>query len=131
LSNTTTRGLPDNQQYGQVLRQIFMGTALFLIPKCRFMTKINLIVVCGAGGFIGGHLVGWLRAQGHATIRVVDVKPLPEWYDLTAPKGVRGRNSDNTMIKKRLNWEPGTTLTAGLEKTYAWIYEQMAPRYRR
>jgi GDP-D-mannose 3', 5'-epimerase len=45
-------------------------------------------------------------------------------YDLSAPKGVNGRNSDNTLIKKYLHWEPDTTLRVGLEKTYAWIYDQ-------
>jgi nucleoside-diphosphate-sugar epimerase len=47
-------------------------------------------------------------------------------YDLDAPKGVRGRNSDNTMILERLDWEPSITLRAGLERTYAWIYDQVS-----
>ncbi len=51
-------------------------------------------------------------------------------YDLNAPKGVNGRNSDNTLIKKYLNWEPSTPLRAGLEKTYAWILEQYLARER-
>src|ERR1044071_5034522 len=38
------------------------------------------IVVCGAGGFIGGHLVGELLRQGYASIRAVDLKPFDEWY---------------------------------------------------
>ena len=46
-------------------------------------------------------------------------------YKLDAPKGVRGRSSDNTLIKKKLGWEPSITLRAGLEKTYAWINNQM------
>jgi nucleoside-diphosphate-sugar epimerase len=46
-------------------------------------------------------------------------------YDLNAPKGVRGRNSDNTLIKKYLGWEPSTSLKEGLNKTYEWIKEQM------
>jgi GDP-D-mannose 3', 5'-epimerase len=46
-------------------------------------------------------------------------------YNLAAPKGVNGRNSDNTLIKKYLGWEPGVKLRAGLEKTYAWIYDEM------
>jgi nucleoside-diphosphate-sugar epimerase len=46
-------------------------------------------------------------------------------YDLSAPKGVRGRNSDNTLIKQILNWEPSITLKEGLSKTYAWIYDQV------
>lgn len=40
----------------------------------------DLIVVCGAGGFIGGHLVADLLRQGHSRIRAVDVKPAGEWY---------------------------------------------------
>lgn len=46
-------------------------------------------------------------------------------YDPGAPKGVRGRNSDNTLIKKYLGWEPSITLKEGLTSTYAWIREQM------
>ena len=46
-------------------------------------------------------------------------------YDLSAPKGVRGRNSDNTMILERLNWEPSTSLYSGLERTYRWVYDQI------
>jgi len=49
-------------------------------------------------------------------------------YDLEAPQGVNGRNSDNTLIEKYLNWEPSITLQAGLEKTYAWIYDQYLAR---
>jgi nucleoside-diphosphate-sugar epimerase len=49
-------------------------------------------------------------------------------YNLKAPKGVNGRNSDNTLIKKLLNWEPDTRLRDGLEKTYRWIYDQMTSR---
>ena len=51
-------------------------------------------------------------------------------YDLTAPKGVNGRNSDNTLIQKHLQWEPDTSLRAGLEKTYRWIYDQYLARER-
>jgi nucleoside-diphosphate-sugar epimerase len=46
-------------------------------------------------------------------------------YKLDAPKGVRGRSSDNILIRKLLGWEPSVFLRAGLEKTYAWIYDQM------
>lgn len=47
-------------------------------------------------------------------------------YDLDAPKGVRGRNSDNRLIKAALRWAPDIGLRDGLEKTYAWIYDEMA-----
>ena len=53
---------------------------------------------------------------------------LKRTYDLDAPKGVMGRNSDNTLIKKYLNWEPSIPLRQGLEKTYAWIYDQYMTR---
>ncbi len=46
-------------------------------------------------------------------------------YNLNAPKGVNGRNSDNTRIKQLLGWEPSTRLRDGLEKTYAWIHDQI------
>jgi GDP-D-mannose 3',5'-epimerase len=49
-------------------------------------------------------------------------------YDLTAPQGVNGRNSDNTLIQKYLHWEPSISLQAGLEKTYAWIHDQYIAR---
>ena len=45
-------------------------------------------------------------------------------YDLSAPRGVAGRNSDNTFIKKILGWEPNTSLASGLARTYKWIEEQ-------
>ena len=46
-------------------------------------------------------------------------------HNLSAPQGVRGRNSDNTLILERLGWEPSISLEDGLEKTYHWIHEQM------
>jgi nucleoside-diphosphate-sugar epimerase len=46
-------------------------------------------------------------------------------YNLSAPKGVNGRNSDNTMILEKLNWEPSIKLREGMAKTYAWIESEM------
>jgi nucleoside-diphosphate-sugar epimerase len=46
-------------------------------------------------------------------------------YKTDAPQGVRGRNSDNTLILERLGWEPSTTLATGLEATYRWVYGQL------
>ena len=46
-------------------------------------------------------------------------------YDLTAPQGVRGRNSDNTEINEVFGWEPSISLADGLAKTYAWVYDQV------
>jgi GDP-D-mannose 3',5'-epimerase len=46
-------------------------------------------------------------------------------YDLAAPKGVRGRNSDNTLIRRVLGWEPATRLRDGLRVTYRWIEREV------
>lgn len=48
-------------------------------------------------------------------------KKLSKRHDLTKPQGVRGRNSDNTLLRKVLGWEPGTPLEQGLAITYKWI----------
>jgi nucleoside-diphosphate-sugar epimerase len=47
-------------------------------------------------------------------------------YNLGAPQGVRGRNSDNTKIQDLLHWQPSIALEDGLEKTYRWIYDQIS-----
>lgn len=46
-------------------------------------------------------------------------------HNLDAPQGVRGRNSDNSLILEKLNWEPEVDLKTGLVKTYSWIEEQI------
>lgn len=49
-------------------------------------------------------------------------------YKLDAPKGVRGRNSENSLIKEVFDWAPNISLETGMEKTYRWIYDQMEAR---
>ena len=51
-------------------------------------------------------------------------------HDLSAPQGVRGRNSDNTLIQARLGWQPSFPLRRGLELTYRWIYDSIASPQR-
>ena len=51
---------------------------------------------------------------------------LDRQHNLDAPKGVRGRNSENTLIKSYLGWAPEVSLRTGLGKTYGWIEEQMS-----
>jgi GDP-D-mannose 3',5'-epimerase len=46
-------------------------------------------------------------------------------YNLSAPKGVDGRNSDNALVREALDWEPSTRLRDGMEVTYRWIHDQM------
>jgi len=50
-------------------------------------------------------------------------------YNLSAPKGVNGRNSDNTKILQYLGWEPGIRLREGMAKTYDWIYGEYLQKY--
>lgn len=59
--------------------------------------------------------------------RIADVK-LRRSYKLDAPRGVAGRNSDNTFIQQVLHWEPKTSLDTGLRETYVWIQEQLQKR---
>lgn len=56
-------------------------------------------------------------------------KKVKKRYDLTKPQGVRSRNSDNTLIRKLLNWEPSTLLEDGLRETYSWIKKQVDKNY--
>jgi nucleoside-diphosphate-sugar epimerase len=51
-------------------------------------------------------------------------------HNLSAPKGVNGRNSDNTLIKKLLGWAPGIRLRDGMERTYNWIHEEYLKVHR-
>jgi nucleoside-diphosphate-sugar epimerase len=50
-------------------------------------------------------------------------------YNLGAPKGVNGRNSDNTMIQQELGWEPSIRLRDGMERTYRWIHDEYIGKY--
>ena len=61
---------------------------------------------------------------------IADVK-LKRCYKLDAPKGVRGRNSDNTLIRQRLSWAPSIRLEEGMRQTYAWIRDQMSETHHR
>ena len=53
-------------------------------------------------------------------------KTVKRRHDLSKPQGVRGRNSDNTKLRRVLEWEPAISLEDGLRKTYAWIFDQLA-----
>ena len=59
--------------------------------------------------------------------RIAGVK-LGRRYDLTAPRGVAGRNSDNSFIEQILDWAPNASLDVGLKATYVWIRDQYAKR---
>ena len=63
-----------------------------------------------------------------STVEQIADITLERKYKLDAPQGVRGRNSDNTLILERLGWEPSISLRDGLEKTYAWIDDDILAR---
>lgn len=61
-------------------------------------------------------------------VEAIAGKKIVRRYDPNKPQGVRGRNSDNTLVRSVLDWEPRVTLEDGLAKTYAWIEEQVRIR---
>jgi nucleoside-diphosphate-sugar epimerase len=54
---------------------------------------------------------------------------LKKKYILDMPQGVRGRNSDNTLVEQVLGWRPNRPLEQGLRSTYFWIKEQAESKY--
>jgi GDP-D-mannose 3', 5'-epimerase len=66
-----------------------------------------------------------------STVEDVAGVELKRNYNLDAPQGVRGRNSDNTRFRETYGWEPSISLREGLEKTYAWVSEQVAAQLAR
>jgi len=57
-------------------------------------------------------------------------KSLEKSHDQAKPQGVRGRNSDNTLVRQMLQWEPKTPLQSGLARTYRWIWSELEQRGR-
>jgi GDP-D-mannose 3',5'-epimerase len=87
---------------------------LFRIMESEFTEPINL----------GSSQLVTINGLVDIVEGIAGVK-LERKYNLSAPQGVRGRNSDNTLILGQLGWEPSISLEDGLEKTYHWIHEQM------
>lgn len=67
-----------------------------------------------------------ITINGLAEMTMDIAKKKLELKHIDGPLGVRGRNSDNHLIKEKINWAPGHNLRAGMETTYAWIAEQVA-----
>ena len=62
-------------------------------------------------------------------IEKISNKKFKKNYQLDKPKGVRGRNSDNTLIRSLLSWDPKYSLYQGLEKTYNWINSEIVKKH--
>ena len=65
-----------------------------------------------------------------ATVCLAAGKELSRKHDLTKPQGVRGRNSDNSLLTSVLGWSPNITLEEGLKITYQWIWGELARQQR-
>jgi nucleoside-diphosphate-sugar epimerase len=76
---------------------------------------------------IGSNELVSINALTQAIEKIAGIKLNPK-YDLSAPKGVRGRNSDNTKILKLLNWQPKISLNEGLNETYQWIESEVSKK---
>jgi nucleoside-diphosphate-sugar epimerase len=63
-----------------------------------------------------------------AIVEAIAGVKLERCFKLDAPKGVNGRNSDNTLIRELLGWAPGITLEEGLAQTYRWIEDEYLKR---
>ena len=59
-------------------------------------------------------------------VAMIAGKTLHYAHDLTKPQGVRGRDSDNSLLQRTLGWEPGVKLVEGLIPTYEWIAKQLS-----
>ena len=84
------------------------------LMRSEFMGPVNI----GSDEMISINDLALMAAE--IAGKKITIKHIP------GPVGVRGRNSENSMIKEKLNWSPGQTLRAGMEKTYPWIAEQLA-----
>lgn len=94
------------------------------IDDCIVGTRLIMDSDCGDPVNLGSsELVSINQLVG--IVETIAGITLDRRYNLSAPKGVNGRNSDNTRIRGLVDWEPTTKLCDGMERTYRWIYDQM------
>jgi nucleoside-diphosphate-sugar epimerase len=74
---------------------------------------------------------GTRGAAQHRLLDEEEVIDARQWASIRARQRVDGRSSDNSIILARLGWQPSTPLRDGIEKTYAWIYDQYVAREKR
>ncbi len=97
------------------------------IDDCLIGTKLIMDSDVGAPLNLGSDQLVTINQLVDIVEAIAGVQ-LHRRYKLDAPKGVRGRNSDNTLVKQELDWAPSTRLEDGMEKTYRWIHDQMVGR---
>jgi nucleoside-diphosphate-sugar epimerase len=91
---------------------------------CIFGTKAIMNSTIEEPINLGSHELVTINQLVTLIEEIANIK-IQRHYQLDAPLGVRGRNSDNTLIQQKLGWQPSISLREGLEKTYRWIYDQI------
>jgi GDP-D-mannose 3', 5'-epimerase len=99
------------------------------IDDCVFGTRAIMDSGIGEPINLGSSEMVTINQLVDTVERIAGVK-LKRSYNLTAPKGVRGRSSDNTIIQERLGWQPSISLEQGLRSTYRWIFDEMSAAWQ-
>ena len=101
---------------GRGMGATFRGIGIHKLMTSRFQEPVNL----------GQDRMVSINTLAHmiAAIAGIDIR----LKHVPGPQGVRGRNSDNSLLREILNWEPEVSLENGLLKTYAWIESQLLTR---
>lgn len=94
------------------------------IDDCLEATKLLMESDCNEPLNIGSDEAITINELADMIIKISG-KNIEKKYDLTKPIGVRSRNADITLLKKKLNWQPKVTYQKGLEKTYRWVEKQV------
>jgi GDP-D-mannose 3',5'-epimerase len=94
------------------------------IDDCLEATKLLMESDCKEPLNIGSDEAITINELADMIIKISG-KNIEKKYDLTKPIGVRSRNADITLLKKKLNWQPKVTYREGLEKTYRWVEKQV------
>jgi GDP-D-mannose 3', 5'-epimerase len=99
--------------------------SFMFVDDCTFGTRMLMDSAVTEPINIGSNELVTINQLVDIVERIADMR-LTRNYKLDAPLGVRGRNSDNTLILEQLGWQPSVTLEEGLTRTYEWIYNEMA-----
>jgi len=94
------------------------------IDNCLEATKLLMESDCQETLNIGSDKAITINELTNVIIKISG-KNIKKKHDLTKPVGVRSRNADITLLKRKLNWQPKVSYREGLEKTYRWIEEQV------
>ena len=74
---------------------------------------------------IGSEEMVDMNEMAHLALEYAGKKDSTKLHHIPGPEGVRGRNSDNTLIREKLGWAPSISLREGLKRTYDWVKQQV------